>query len=454
MDTGKITRYGLIALAVIIIAGLAGWFFMLRGQTRNVTQADAARGFDSATPQASSNGSTFTNDSAAGDGTSPGTGGVLPSQPGVTYTGTAQAGDTHGVNLPISSDWTSNGPGTGSSTLSRYKTPRLWHIQKLPIAGYGFVKSATTTPQIYFVERSTGYLFSANADTGALVRVSNTLLPKTYEAIIASDGASLLRSPDNAGGITTFSATSTKVSADGTPQTLKGTALDKNISSISAQPGQRNIFYIQDQGDKSVGYTAYWDGTRKKQVFGSILGDWRTFYLADGEFDIEQKPEDGVPGYAYRIENSGHLTPRVRNVPGLTFLPKSNSPVLLYGSSDGNIVSLFSRANDGARPVVLAIKTAADKCVWTGTASFAYCAVPALIPEKNYLHNRYLGMTHTEDTWWKVDAATGTASFFFSDRAPGESGIDVQSPVIDPSGNFILFKNATDQSLWLLRIPL
>ena len=444
-------------MVAVILVGLSGWYFLLRGRTQNVNQADAGRGIGQNTPEASVNGSTFDNTSGGGGGggsADAGQGNALPPEPGVTYTGSQPAGNTRGVNLPLGMDMNGSISSASGTPGSKFKTPRLWHLAKLPVAGFGFVTSATSTPKIYYVERSTGYLFYVDAGTGGITRISNTLLPKTYEALISLDGSAILRGLDAAGNVTTFAASSSRPSGNGTPQSLKGGLLDRDISAITAQQGSRSIFFIQDLSDKSVGYTALWDGTKKKQVFSSALGEWRVFYLADGELDVAQKPDDGIPGYAYRIETNGRLTPRARNIPGLTILPKTNSPALLYGSSDGLTVTMFARPSENVPPISLSIKTAADKCVWSSKALFAYCAVPGSITEKNYLHNRYLGVTHSEDTWWKVDAATGTTQLFFSDRAPGEMGVDVQDPVMDPTGNYILFRNAADQSLWLLRIPL
>lgn len=448
----------MIAIVVAILVGLSGLYFILKGKIRDVNQADAGRGAGQDIPEASANGSTFDNtNGASGGGVAGGStvsGSSVQPDPGVTFTGSQPAGTTRGVNLPIGMTMGTDVTGSTSTPGTKYKTPRLWHISKLPVAGFGFITSATTTPKIYYTERSTGYVFSADAGTGGILRVSNTLMPKTYEGLVALDGSVILRGIDTSGNVTTYAASSTRTSSNGTAQALKGGFLDANIRAIAAQQGARALFFTEDVADKTVGYTSLWDGTKKKQVFSSIVGNWRLFYLANGDLNIVQKADDGIPGFAYKVETDGRLTPRARNVPGLTILPKTNSSALLYGSSNGATVTMFSRASDSAPPVTLGIKTSADKCVWGTSALIAYCAVPGAITEKAYLRNRYLGFSHSEDSWWKVDAATGTTKLFFSDRTPGEMGVDVQDPIMDPTGNYILFKNATDQSLWLLRIPL
>jgi len=448
MNTRNITRYALIALLLLITIVLLWWFFILRSNTKNVESTDAARGLGTSGPQAPASGSTHENAIASG-----GSGGSFaPSpnltNPGVTFTGSPGPGSNRAVNLPGVGDWTNSTSSAAFGT--KFRTPRLWHIDAVPVAGFGFVRSATTTARVIFVERATGYLFSADAASGSLIRLSNTLVPKVYDARVAYDGAVILRTQDSQGQLITFSATSTKASLDATPQPLVGSNLDRGIQEIAAQPGTRNITFTEELEKGVSGYTSLWDGTKKKQVFSSAVGEWRLQYLSDGRIFIVQKAEDAVPGFAYIVETDGHFTPVVRSIPGLTIAPQPGSAAIIYGSSDGLVLSLFSRMRTDATSTPLPVHTTADKCVW-GKNSIAYCAAPTSLPGKNYLRNWYLGNVHSEDGWWRIDASTGNGEQFFSAPA-GAAGADVEDPVIDPTGNFIVFRDARDQSLWLFRI--
>ena len=82
-----------------------------------------------------------------------------------------------------------------------------------------------------------------------------------------------------------------------------------------------------------------------------------------------------MPGYAYTLKADGQLVPLVRGVLGLTVLPKTSSPLLLYGSSSGAGLSLVGVAS--GTPQTIPLATVADKCVWLpGNSDIAYCAVP------------------------------------------------------------------------------
>src|SRR6185503_10598307 len=201
MDARKLTRYVLLTLLLVILVMLLFWYFFLRAKTGDIAETSAGRGLGSATPEAGSVGSTHENNTAAG-GFDTGAGSL--GEPGVTFPGTrGGAKNPRGVDLPVTGDW------TGSSTPPfipgpAFKTPRLWHIEKGPVAGFGFIKSATTTATLYYVERATGYIFSADAKTGDFVRISNTLQPKVYDALVSNDGAVILRSLDSTGRPVTF----------------------------------------------------------------------------------------------------------------------------------------------------------------------------------------------------------------------------------------------------------
>ena len=450
MDTQKITRYVLLTLLLVILFALAWWYFMLHKQTSDVASSDAARGFGEASPQASQAGSSHDNGAALVPGGATKDETVVLGNPGLTLLGTQNQGAGQGVNieLPRVGDWTTS--SSSAPAGPKFKTPRVWHVEKMPVAGFGFVKSASTTAKLLLVERATGYVFSADAATGELARISNTLVPKVYDAFVAADGATILRSLDIADQPITFAATSTKTAKDGVPEPLVGAALDRNIESLTTQPGSRTIFFTEEVNGLTAGYTAAWDGTKKKQVFSSSVGSWRLYFLSDGQLVVAQKAEDAVPGYAYKIDRAGILVPLARAVPGLTILPHTVSPTLVYSTSDGTSLALYSSKADGSAPVQLPVRTVADKCVW-GKGTILYCAAPVSSPGENYLRKWYTGALHTQDSWWKIDAASGVGELFLS-NIPGATGADVQNPVMDPSGGFIAFRDARDQSLWLLRI--
>lgn len=277
-------------------------------------------------------------------------------------------------------------------------------------------------------------------------------------ASFVRDGSVIEQSIDTNGKITTFAGvvptkktSITATEATSSPGSLKGVYLDQNIVNLAVHPTAREIFYIlNDPKVGGIGIRSAWDGSGQKRVFESGIVGWRPYWLSDGRIILAQNPAYNIGGYAYALESDGSLTPLIRNVPGLTILPRTSSQVFLYGTAADNTLTLHVQKVAG-ESLLLPIKTVTDKCVWApGKKLIAYCAVPQKLGIGDFLINWLQGRIHTSDTWWKIDAESGTTEIFFT----SENMIDVVRPVIDESGTYIAFMNGVDASLWVLRIPI
>ena len=341
MDDSNISTFMKIlggGIVVLLLGGLAGWFFYLHSQTQQTATASAGRDLGSAAPSfGESTGSTQANQAVA----------------------------TQSTNV--------NASGTGYASNA---SSTLWEIDRAPVAGMGFIDTQTDE-YIYYVERANGYVFSAHPSAHTITRLTDTLTPKIYSVQFANDGSFIEQSLDSGGNVTTFlgglsastSAGQSAVNAGSTDtqggqfQSVDGAFLPTNIRAIALNPTTRSLFYLLEDAHGGVdGISMQWDGTKRKQVFTSLISSWNPTVLDDGTIVLLESPADGMSGYAYTVKGTGILTPIVRNVPGLTILPKSSSPLLLYGASAGNGLSLYEIATSA--PAVLPIGTIADKCVW------------------------------------------------------------------------------------------
>ncbi|MBI5003794.1 hypothetical protein HZC00_01735 [Candidatus Kaiserbacteria bacterium] len=405
--------YLLAVVIVIILGGFVGWYFFLHIPQTKEAVVDAARGLNSSI--------------------NPFTGGSTQDNIRVEVAG-------------------------NSTSTAEVPTSALWQVDKTPVAGMNFVKHATST-SLDYIQRANGYVFRADPKTKTVVRLTETLTPKIYEAFVSSDGAVIARSLDDSGSITTFmatvGATTSKTSTSTEQNTLRGSYVAKNISSVVPSPTTHSIFYTIPNDIGGVdGYTALWDGSKPKKIFISIISHWTPLWLSDGRLIITENPADDMPGYAYSVSNDGTMTLLVGNVPGLTFLPLSSSKAVIYGASANGVLSLFAQGAASTTPNTLNIQTVADKCVWLGGKSLiAYCAVPTTPPTGKFLDQWYRGVIHTSDSWWKVDVQNSVALEIYSPKTTNNVDLDVERPTIDPSGNYIAFINASDKSLWMLNIP-
>jgi len=403
-------RYVLIALVVLSLAGLLWWYLLLKQRGEAIEVGNTGRGAGLSQPFGAPTGSTYEN--------------IISSLT------TLVVGDQTNGNSPS----------------------RLAQIGKTPTAGFGFVGSASTT-RVRLVERGTGYVFDVDPVSGSLKRVTNTLIPRTYEALVANSGRVVLRGLNEQDVVVTIAGemmTSTSTSQN--PVALSQKQLSNNIRSMDVRPDGGEVFYIADSSIGAVGIRAAWDGSKEATAASLTTSGWQIHWGSNDRLVLVQNAADNVSGNAYSVEADGVLTPIVRGVLGLTLAPDPHSPAILYGQSAGTL-SLFARIDDSSAPVALPIRTVADKCAWapaqTDGPRVAYCAVPQTAPPADFLDRWYRGEVHTRDVWWRVEVNTGVVELLYS---PDSTIIDVEDPVIDAGGNYIAFRNAIDKSLWLLRI--
>lgn len=412
MKMRTLIEYILAAIIVLILGGLAGWYFFLRTQTQTTSTQSAARGFGAAIPEGNANG------------TSP-------------FSGISGAS-----------------PSSSEAISVAQRPPQLWQVAAEPIAGQAFVGSGNDL-RLRYVERASGYVFEADPETGTSIRRTNTLLPKIYEALLTGNGHVYERSIDAGGAITTFVgtiATSTDASsASSSSQTLLGAYLAKDIASMSADPRTGALFYIERGASGVSGVTADWNGGKQKTIFTSTIMHWQPTVLEDGRIILVQAAADSVPGYAYELKKDGTQSLLLGPLPGLTMRARASSGALLWSQSARGIMSLFVRVDQNSTGVQLPIKTLADKCAWAhGKDPVAYCGVPQGSAGQNFLDVWYRGAAHSSDALWRIDASAGTAEMIYT--PPSDTSIDVENMLVDSGGNYITFMNAANKSLWLLRL--
>src|SRR3989338_3049366 len=233
MNTSTALRYTSVAAIVVILGALTFWYFFVQAKQEKVAREDAARGAGLAPPSLGSIvGSTYENI--------------------VSSLSTLVGGDS----------------GRRSEAL-----PRLSQVGKTPTAGLGFVGTASST-RLRFVERSTGYIFDVDPKTGALERLTNTLIPYVYEAIVAKKGV-ILRGADDTNEILTVMGTiSASSSASSNTYPLVQRALPNDIRAMATSPAGDEIVYINGGERVFTGTRVTWDGAKPQQLFSSNLSGW------------------------------------------------------------------------------------------------------------------------------------------------------------------------------------
>ena len=457
----RLVEYIIAGFVVILIGALVGWYFFLQSQKKQIAVVDSGRGLNTSVPAFyNNNGSTVQN-----------------------------IANSVGSNTMGGSS-TAPGIPTADTTGGGKKITRLWEVDNVPVAGMGFVQ-ASTTRSLYFSERASGYILSANQFSQTITRISGTLRPKVYNALFATDGSVIQQTLDASSSVQTFAGSivqSTSTDDTSPKVSLVGQMLVPNIRAITMNPTTKDILYLTEatSGGITVSTTTF-ANAKQTSIFSSPIASWIPQWLPDGLITLTLSPSDGVPGYAYQLMTKDNsLVPLVRYVNGLMINLHPAASALFYSGSTGSDVSLFLRSDSGTTTIKVPLATVASKCVWgpdvisVSTSSVAtstvatstkatkvrntgpiitvrhthtaYCAAPAKKTDSNFLTSWFRGETHTSDEWWKVDTNTGSTTLIYSPYKEDSLDLDVIKPTIDPDGNYIAFINARDQSLWMLRI--
>jgi hypothetical protein len=410
-NTQKIIKYVGIAAIALLVVGLLGWYFFLRTQTRSIESTDAARGFGIAVP---------------------------------SFTGSR-------------SSTSENVSGDGAESLlfvpqENTRPPRLWRVSQTPVAGAGFIGTSTT---LRYVERPTGHVYDVDPAKGNITRRTNTLLPKIYDADVLRDGIVVLQvlNKDSVRE-TVLARMSTTTSEEGLAS-LEPVSLGTNVRAIATSPRNPEMLLVaarEDGGTELLRSTS--DGDEPKSIMSLPLASLEPHWLSDGRIFVSERPASGVVGSAYEIVGTT-MAPLLGGIPGLVVLPQSSTGALLYSSDDGTRLRFFVRPSRDASTVELALQTTAAKCVWApvlGTTSpaTAYCASSQNPLPAQFTDQWLRGLVHTQDEWVKLDLGAGKTDRFFMPET--SVAIDVEHPIIDTRGEYIVFTNARDKSLWVLRI--
>src|SRR3989338_1849501 len=111
--------------------------------------------------------------------------------------------------------------------------PILRQLSKVPIAG-SVLGNRSGEPIARYVERATGNVYEIEADGEGEKRLTNTTIPKVYEAIWSKSGTALVARYAREGSETIESFSGKVSSGTGTEGELQGTFLQRNILDLAA----------------------------------------------------------------------------------------------------------------------------------------------------------------------------------------------------------------------------
>jgi len=353
--------------------------------------------------------------------------------------------------------------GTASSSEKAAFVPQLRQLSAVPTAGAVALRKTITGESgeekevvvARFMERATGHVYETQVETLRNERLTNTTIPKVYEALWGDGGESVIVRYLNDDGITieSFSAHIVKEEEDANEGILEGEFLQSGIEEIGLSPGRTDVFYLVPNENGVTGVTSNIDGSGKAQIFDFPFTEWIVQWAANKKIFLTTKASNGIPGYVYTLSAAGGSLERVLGgIPGLTTLANKTGNKVLYSASTGNGLSVSVYDTDKDESTTLGITTLPEKCAWGSNDVTVYCGVPENLPQGEYPDVWYQGRLLFADTVWRVDTETGYSEVLNKPSETAGVRMDIIKPFFDEEEGYFFFTNKNDSALWALKI--
>jgi len=337
---------------------------------------------------------------------------------------------------------------------------RLRVLSEEPIAGAtGFFRNRLSGPEkgpevVRYLERKTAHVFDITLSDLSKTRISNTTIPRIYESLWTAGGAGVILRylDDNNETIKTYFARlvekKDELREGETPYGLEGNFLPDNITGLVLSPNKTNIFWLTKNLKESQGIISDPSGENARTVFVSPFTEWLPDWPIAESLVLTTKASGFADGFAYTVRSSsGEFKRLLGDVRGLTTLTSPDGKYVLYSKGGEKGFSTFIFNAETGQTTKLFINTLVEKCAWTD-GDRAYCGVPTKVEEKVFPDSWYQGKIFFTDDIYQITASDGRTSLVYSPLTEDKESIDIYKPFVSESGNYLIFNNKRDMSLW------
>jgi hypothetical protein len=340
-------------------------------------------------------------------------------------------------------------------------TARLRLISEEPVSGATTLLVETTeeTEEIVrYNERETAHVYDVEIVELEKERISNTTIPRIYESLwTASGGGVILRYlDDNNETIKTYFARLVEKEDENeegqTQFGLEGSFLQDNITHTALSPDKSKIFWLTESLQGSQGVISNPDGTSAETLFALPFSEWLPQWHSSNTLTLSTRASGHTEGFSYFMPlSTAELDRTLGDISGLTTLTSPDGRYVLYSEGTTRSLStyLYDTLEDASSE--LSIKTLPEKCTWANGETL-YCGVPETLTPNAYPDAWYQGKVLFTDTIYRIDLPTNKASLIYSPETRDGEIIDIYKPFVSESGDYLIFNNKHDMSLWAFTI--
>ena len=313
---------------------------------------------------------------------------------------------------------------------------------------------ALSSTTIRYIAKETGHIFDINIEEMNNERVSNTTIPKIFEAIWSSQANKFVAKyvEDIEQGqrlISVMRIFLASVAGDETSQVLEGVFLPKGIDEVAISPDGERVFYILESEGMYYGFVANFNNDDRRVIYMSSYGDFNISWPNQNRIVLLTKPSGNVKGFVYFLNpNTERVEKIIGGVEGVTVLVSPDAENMIYGFNSGKLVEIRSFNIEDSSIADVPTRTLPEKCVWSKKEEgILYCGVPTFMPRAKYPDDWYKGLVSFNDSIWRVNLLSGEAK-----KILDNSNTDAINLFLTPDEKHLVFMNKTDGTLWRLEL--
>jgi hypothetical protein len=353
-----------------------------------------------------------------------------------------------------------NQQGTGQTTGNTNEpAPQIRKVSDAPVAGFTLIQDKQKGTIARYMEAATGHTYSAPLNVITSQRLTLTTIPKVREALFLSAGdRAIARYLDDSGyyiksfaGKLNYTKTDVGTVTEGD---FQGTFLRDDILQMVASPAGDKIFYLIKENGGAAGIVANTDGSKAAKIFSSPIREWLAQWPISGTIYLGNKPSGLETGNLYSIPaGGGSLAKILSNISGLTANVNSKNTALLYSHpfAGGFELSYYDLKTKSEKQ--LPFNTLSDKCAWDPSSTdVIYCGIPQTKENAIYPDAWYQGTISFNDNLWRINVKTGEAKEMAGFSKVTSSLIDIENPHVSASGEYVVFRNKHDLTLWSVKV--
>ena len=362
---------------------------------------------------------------------------------------------------------TSDGYTAGTSDADE---PLFRQLSTVQVAGATSVTHGGQT-FVRYIARENGFVYEVNPVTGASRQLTNTTVPRIYEAYWGNGGNSVVIRYLFKNPLTKQDIIRTEIGdlvlpiASSTTElgSLEGLTdrLPDNISQVSVSPNGKFLLYLLPVSDGVSGTIVTLNNRGAREVLRNSFSEWLPQMLNNGHILLTTKPSWDVPGFSYLYNTDNRTLSRVvREKNGLTTLGNLAGSRVLYNEnvSRNTVLSMYDEKGfsdeDGqvTHTAPLQLATLPEKCAWSGNDTRIFCAAFADTAQNHIPDDWYQGTVSLRDTFWTIDTNTSELVYLADPQKEVGHNFDVLSPFIGGNEKHLFFINKNDFTVWSMRL--